>query len=111
MYRKAIAVLLYTCAAGMAHAEFLDGNKLLSRIKGDGYDYLNAIGYITGVADATRGVISCPPDNITAGQLTDMMKMHLESAPSVRHLPADQHVAYVMKKAWPCAEKKRGQDL
>ena len=93
-----------------AHAEFMDGNKLLTRIKGDAYDYVNAVGYITGVSDATRSVTHCPPENVTAGQITDMVKQHLESIPSLRHLTADQHVVYVLKKAWPCANS-RGQSL
>ena len=105
MYKQCIYILVYTCVAGTAHAEFMDGNRLLSRIRGEPHEFLQALGYITGVFDATRGYVHCSPDNVTAGQITDMMKTHLESAPSVRHLPADQHVAYVMKKTWPCAEK------
>ena len=90
-----------------AHAEFKDGNNLLNQIKGDTYDYVHAVGYITGVSDATRGVTHCPPSNVSAGQITDMVRLHLESVPSVRHLTADTHVTYVLKKAWPCAEQKK----
>lgn len=88
----------------LAQAEFKDGNKLLAQIKGDTIDYVHAVGYITGVADAVHGVAYCPPPTITAGQITDMVKQHLEQLPSMRHLSADQHVIFVLKRTWPCAE-------
>lgn len=106
MRNKIIALTL--CACLPAHAEFFDGNKLLSRINGDTYDYINAVGYIMGVSDATRSVTHCPPENVTAGQIGDMVKKHLESNPGVRHLTADQHVTYVLQKSWPCAKKGSG---
>ena len=73
--KKLLCIVLLT--ATTAQAEFLDGNKLLSRIKGDTYDYVNAVGYITGVSDTIRGAASCPPDNITAGQITEIGRAHV----------------------------------
>lgn len=105
---KRFAVLATCCLSLHAHAEFFDGNKLLARIKGDTYDYANAIGYVIGVADMMRNIAHCPPDNITAGQILDMVKQHLEDNPSTRHFTGDQHVVYVLKKAWPCAKKGSG---
>lgn len=92
-----------------AHAEFKDGNKLYQQITGNHSDYMNAIGYITGVADALSGAVTCPPANVTAGQLMDMTKLYLESYPGVRHLSADAIVQRVMSVAWPC--EKKGQRL
>ena len=107
--KKLLLIGLLTCSA--AHAEFFDGNKLLARLKGDSLDYVQALGYITGVADAMRGISHCPPDNVTAGQLADMVKNHLEASPAARHYTGDQHVVYVLKRAWPCAERRGGQSL
>jgi hypothetical protein len=104
MKRALICLLL---ASGAAHAEFKDGNRLLAQIRGDSHDYVHAVGYIAGVADALHGAVYCPPPTITAGQITDMVKQHLEASPSVRHLSADQHVTYVLKRAWPCAEQSQ----
>lgn len=98
-------ILALALAAGAAHAEFKDGNKLLSQIQSSGAEYGIALGYVTGVADATVGIYHCPPPNITAGQVTDMVKLHLEQHPDKRHLSADTHVVYVLKSAWPCPKK------
>lgn len=94
-----------------AHAEFLDGNQLLNRINTSGTQYSNALGYIMGVTDGLLGVTHCPPSNVTAGQITDMVKSHLENLPSVRHLPASSHVLFVLKEAWPCANKPQGKQI
>ena len=106
--RKLLVGLVVGAACAGAQAEFFDGNKLLAKIKGDAYDYVNAVGYIMGVSDATRGITHCPQENVTAGQMTEMLKNHLEALPSVRHLPADQHVTYVLKNNWPCLKKGTG---
>ena len=55
------AIILALALAGSAHAEFVDGNKLLSQIKDSGYfSQGHALGYIAGVADTGLGVIHCP---------------------------------------------------
>ena len=105
----ALALML---ACGTVAAEFKDGNKLLSQIRGDTIDYVNAVGYITGVFDTLRSVTHCAPGSVSAGQVTDMVRAHLEANPSVRHITADQHIAYVLKATWPCPERRnRGDSL
>lgn len=91
----------------MAYAEFKDGNKLLAQLRGDSMDYVHALGYVIGIYDALQGVTHCPPANVTAGQVADMVRQHLEAAPSLRHLTGDRHVSYVLKRAWPCADSRR----
>lgn len=110
---KAITLALVAALAGSAHAEFVDGNKLLQLLQGedrkntDGIsDFLQGLGYITGVSDTMRGVVHCPPNNITAGQLTDMVKNHLLANPELRHHTGDRLVGFVLKRAWPCPERK-----
>lgn len=93
-----------------AHAEFRTGNKLLDEMKAENY-FSNGVslGYVMGVADAGSGSNHCPPPTVTAGQVSDMVKGTLESAPAIRHMPADSIIYYVLNKAWPCA--KKGQAL
>lgn len=106
---KAAAILLACLVALPARAEFMDGNSLLSKIQGDSYDRVLAMGYIEGVYDATRGITHCPTSsNITAGQLLDMVHQHLLAFPGGRHFTADLIVGYVLKRAWPCAQKGQG---
>lgn len=99
--------LLLTLAfvAGAAHAEFKDGNKLLTEIQGNTTDYIHAIGYVMGVYDTTQGITHCPPRNVTAGQVTDMIKSYLEQYPENRHNTADRIVGLVLRRAWPCASQ------
>lgn len=103
---KKILLLLALC--GSAHAEFKTGNELLNQINGNTNDWMNAIGYVTGVADDSRGIFHCIPANVTAGQVLDMTKLHMEKHPSGRHYPASTIIRYVLKEAWPC---QKGQSL
>jgi len=100
-----IAVLV--CAS--AHAEFKDGNMLLSDMNGSPISQMNALGYVTGVADALNRVTFCPPSGINAGQINDVVKLYLENNPANRHNTADRIVNHVLKTVWPCAQ--RGQNL
>lgn len=107
--KKLLVALAITCCGG-AHAEFWDGNELFARMTEDGTFYKKgtAMGYVLGVYDALQGITHCPPGNVSAGQVYDMVKLHLEKIPAARHLPASSHVEYVLTKAWPC---KKGQAL
>ena len=111
---KATIILAAALAASSAHAEFRTGNKLLSEINSD-VPFTNglSLGYLMGVTDAGGGSNHCPPPEVTAGQINDMVKKSLTDTPSIRHLPADAIVYYVLRTAWPCAKKSgtRGQDL
>lgn len=93
-------------ASTAAHAEFYDGNKLYSRLTGQASENTAAMNYIMGVTDAFQGSVVCVPEGVTAGQLADMMKQHLEKVPAARHLGGSDHVLFVLKKAWPCAQAK-----
>ena len=96
------------CVSFASHAEFKDGNKLLSEMNGEFGYKMNAIGYVTGVADTLMGVLVCPSSGVTAGQLHDMTKQYLEQYPANRHNTADRIIGHVLKSAWPCG---RGSSL
>lgn len=104
--KKLIAIAALLC--GTAHAEFYTGNDLLKDFNGDLAGKMLGIGYVMGVYDTTQGVVHCPPNNVTAGQVQDMVKAQLDARPDLRHLSADSHVTYVLKRAWPC---KKGASL
>lgn len=108
------ALLCLALVAGSANAYFKDGNKLLSELNNTSTTNIYpaiGMGYITGVADALYGVTNCPPENVTAGQIRDMVKNYLDNTPAVRHLPANQIVSHVLKSVWPCAETSGGKKL
>jgi hypothetical protein len=107
--KRLALTLLATASIGVAHAEFADGNKLLKDMTGDIYDRMHAMGYVVGVFDMGRNVIHCAPNNVTAGQINDMVKNYLDNTPAERHLTGDTIVNRVLKAVWPCA--KRGSAL
>lgn len=103
-------LLIALCFVTSAHAEFHDGNRLLADLKStDAFERGIAMGYILGVADRGRGVTNCMPANVTAGQIQDMVRQHLELFPGGRHYTGDVIVSYVLSQAWPCP--KRGTNL
>ena len=107
MIKKTILIVGLLC--GIAHAEFFTGNDLLTRMNSsDAYDRTLALGYVMGVFDAQRGADHCPPENVTSGQIRDMVKNHLEATPATRQFTADVQVRYVLNKAWPCPKKNTG---
>jgi hypothetical protein len=106
---------LFLClalVAGSAQAEFYTGNELLQRLNSESLGERAAgIGYIMGVADSGHGVIYCPPEHVTSGQLRDMVRNYLTNTPAVRHLSADSLVTHVIKSQWPCAARTPGRQL
>lgn len=108
MKKHIITLVLFS--AGIAHAEFKDGNRLLADLQSSHVeDRVHAMGYIVGIADMGRGFINCMPENATAGQLRDMVRNYLENTPAERHFSADLIVNKILKTVWPCA--KRGSAL
>ena len=105
---------LFICLAfvGSAQAQILDGNRLHGYLQSENaVERLYGIGYITGVADAVRGVVFCPPANITVGQMSDITKNFLANTPAIRHMPGDAIVGHVFKTLWPCQEQKGSRQL
>lgn len=99
-------IIMAALICGSAHAEFMDGNKLLTDMQSPQETWrMFAMGYIAGVADASRGTQNCPPANVLLGQANDAVRQHLEANPTTRHYSADIIINYVLSKAWPCAKK------
>ena len=94
--------LVLALLCGAAHAEFIDGNKLLADMNGSHGVQMSALGYVMGVADAQQGVAVCAPPTVTSGQMRDMVYNYLTNTPAVRHLSGDLIVTHVLKSTWPC---------
>lgn len=105
-------VLSVALCATAAHAEFWDGNKLLSHIKAESlYRQGMALGYVMGVHDTMQEINHCPPPNAQAGQVLDMVENYLTNVPAQRHKSADSIVMHVLKTAFPCANSRGGRNL
>jgi hypothetical protein len=107
---KTLIAGLALCATTMAHGAFIDGNKLHGYLSsGSDIENTHAWGYIAGIADAFNGSSHCLPDNVSVGQLRDVVRKFLSDTPEVRHRPADIIVYVILKNTYPCAEKKKGR--
>jgi hypothetical protein len=104
----AILMIQFTGQA-LAAGIFFDGNDLYSQMTSeDGFERSGAIRYVQGAYDAT--ILHVPtlsrqiPDDITAAQVRDIVKLYLAKHPEIRHRAAAGLVgdalseAYVTKK-------------
>lgn len=98
-------ILILSLLCGSAHAEFWDGNKLHNHLTGNSAEQLLGLGYVMGVADTLHNATFCPPPNINAGQVRDMVANYLANVPADRHLTADSLINKVLKGVWPCAQR------
>lgn len=101
MKRLVIAALL---VASSAHAEFWDGNKLLAKMNGEIVEQMQALGYVMGASDVGYGTNHCPPSNVTAGQMEDIVKRHLNNNPATRHFTADSIIYRALRNVFPCQQ-------
>jgi len=109
--KKLLIALAFTST--FAHAEFLDGNDLLSKMTDSASQNNRAIafGYIAGVFDAGLGVAHCAPLTVTLKQVSDVVRIALEASPTDRHRAGDLLVVRAIKTAWPCSNTKRGESM
>jgi hypothetical protein len=105
--RLTLIGLMLSCAAHAQQSSVLfTGQDLHTRITSNP---VWAYGYISGVADSQSGVTVCiPPNTVTVGQMTDMVKQSLERLPSERHMAADLFVQVTLSNRWPCAKRGGG---
>jgi len=101
--KKLLVALLFVPI--MARAEFFSGNDLLRLLNGNTSDQIQSLGYIQGVFDVYVRATICPPANITAGQLQDMIKNYLTNSPATRHKTAESLINEALKGVWPCSSR------
>lgn len=99
---KHLVLAMAMLSATSAHAEFYDGNMLLTRMKGDALEQMAALGYVAGVWDAYMGVLICPPPNVSLNQARDLTRQMLEKMPEHRHQGADRFVIAAGATNFPC---------
>lgn len=102
---KKLLILAACCLILPAHAEFKDGNRLYGQMQKEygSYDWFNAMGYVTGVADTISGIMACgPTGGVPAQQVYDITKQYMEENPAIRHLPADQLITRALSRVFPC---------
>ena len=97
-----------------AKAGFLTGNDLYELYKAsiragqasasdkDFQDTSEYLGYVTGVWDALEGFVVCTGDNITRGQIGDMVGEYLKNNPGIRDKQASSIIMIYLNSKYPC---------
>jgi hypothetical protein len=101
-----IAALMCSSAHAQQNSILITGQELLNRMNNN---IVWVYGYVAGVADSQSGTTICiPPNTVTVGQMTDMVKNSLERIPSERHVAADLYVQATLSNRWPCNRRGGG---
>ena len=103
---KLLIVTAALAVSQFAHAEFVDGNLLLSRMLGNETDQVYALAYTVGVADTTMNNLWCPTDQMKSTEVVTLTKAMLIASPTKRDLSADVFVVAALRNKYPCAAKK-----
>jgi len=104
--KKLILSAVLLCGTAQAQSVMYSGQDLYTRLTSNP---TIANGYIAGVHDSQSGITICvPPNTVTLGQMSDMVKQLLERVPSERHLSADIFVQGALSDRWPCKKKGGG---
>jgi hypothetical protein len=103
--KKLLATILFV--PSMANAEFFNGNTLLNLMNGSVPEQIQALGYVQGVFDTLHSAVICPPQNVSAGQVNDMIKNYITNSPATRHHTADFIILTALKDLWPCQTRNR----
>lgn len=99
---------LTLCALTTVHANaaFFSGNDLYSRMTSeDDGKVIMALGFVVGVHDSFEGEFICTGNNVTAGQLRDVVKKYLAENPAKRDTGAVVLTTVALGRAFPCPKK------
>ena len=105
MFKKLLIAGLFVTST--ANAAFYTGNDLYNKLtSSDSSDRILGMGYIAGIYDVFDGSSICAKQNVTLGQLKDIVIKKLAEKPEYRHMTADNFVYVALSEAFPCPKKK-----
>lgn len=104
----AFAAMLVTTVH--AAGEFKTGNEVKVGLEGwvrdDSTETVRdavAFGYVIGVHDALSGSVICSGDNVTQGQVVQVVLKYMRNNPEMLDQSADRVITAALKTVWPCA--------
>lgn len=101
--KKLLLSLLLVCTT--SQAQYQSGNDLYGDLIGrTDAEQMFALGYVVGVVDAYIQKEVCVPQNVTQGQLAEVVTLFLAGRPQIRHQPADVLVVLAVRQHWPCSK-------
>ena len=111
---SAALLLLLSSSAHAQRVSTTTGNDLLESCESTGhFEQAFCLGYITGVTDldgADGSVFperrrSCVAENVSNGQVRDVVVKYLKDHPEERHIQASILIVKAMAQAFPCKTK------
>lgn len=106
----ALSVALTVSLPAEAAGEFKTGNEIKTGLEGWVRDNSTetvrdavAFGYVIGVHDALSGSVICSGDNVTQGQVVQVVLKYMRNNPEVLDQSADRVITSALKAVWPCA--------
>jgi len=104
-----IGALLAATPAEAQNRVLDNGNEILSMCDDDSNFMAGlCLGYIRGISTATDAFLAtdnqfiCYPDNVSMGQLRDVVVSYIKRNPSLRHETATLLYMKATTEAWPC---------
>lgn len=101
---KSYIFLLLLFISSGAFADFVSGNALNNWSNEKDSTYIKGLfgGYVIGIVDTADGLLFCIPNGATAGQLSAVVKKHLQQNPEDWNKGASDIVILSLEKAFPC---------
>ncbi|MFN7881771.1 MAG: Rap1a/Tai family immunity protein [bacterium] len=111
--KKRIAWVTLTLWCAIASSgTFLSGDELYEKMKSPAEDQKKyALGFVVAVHDLGDTKIFCSPADVTAGQVFNLIQLHLAETPRSRHIPAASIVTFILAASWPCDPDAKGPQL
>ncbi|MGH1594107.1 Rap1a/Tai family immunity protein [Yersinia proxima] len=119
MKKILVGLIALTTLSPSAMANFYTGNQLyewgnaLERYRDNrqrGNDNADAnmyYGYLSGIYDATNGVIFCPKAGTSIAQISDVVLKYLRDNPEIRNQYASDLVMDAFALSFPCSKKAK----
>ena len=102
-----LALIITLLFASPVRAGFYTGNDMHEKCSGSDYGRTFCMAYSIAVADlmeteAVADWTACMSENVTAGQIRDIVTRWLANHPQDRHYTAPSLIAQALSEAFPC---------
>lgn len=100
---RILAAIVMLLAVGQAGAQYKTAGEVFAAANaGPGPEFVNALGYITGLVDAGYGFLICPPPGTSAATVMGVAVRGMRSAAKSINDPAAPVIIKALVAAYPC---------
>lgn len=88
--------------ASSSNASWISAGQLNDMFFGGEYERGAATGFVAAIAATADGTVACIPNNVTIGDIKEVVAITLQEIPQHFHRSADVVTAVILRSAWPC---------